>query len=63
MNEEQKLLGQKDILAKVAETPNLRFDPTMISAYQGLGGALTNGGIPGPNVQATPLVLLLHRAE
>src|SRR3990167_9536649 len=55
MNEEQKLLGQKDILAKVAETPNLRFDPTMISAYQGLGGALTNGGIPGPNVQATPI--------
>ena len=55
MTEEQKQLGLKDILAKVAETPNLRFDPTMISAYQGLGGALTNGGIPGPNVQATPI--------
>src|SRR3990167_356334 len=55
MTEEQKQLGLKDILAKVAETPNLRFDPATISAYQGLGGALTNGGIPGPNVQATPI--------
>ena len=55
MNEEQKQLGLKDILAKVAETPNLRFDPATISAYQGLGGALTNGGIPGPNVQAIPI--------
>src|SRR3990167_7706675 len=55
MTEEQKQLGLKDILAKVAKTPNLRFDPATISAYQGLGGALTNGGIPGPNVQATPI--------
>ncbi len=37
---------QKGILEAVKQDPKLRFDPNLKKTYQGLGGTLTNAGIP-----------------